>query len=88
MPDAGKKLPAWLQGPVGALQVLIRPEQTSVRRILLRNSYLEAQVSGEATPRRFERVDATLRLGRGYTSIDLDLHGTHPICTGYCLFFG
>ena len=46
-----------------------------MRRVLLRNSYVEAQVAGEATPRRFERVDATLRLGRGYTSIDLDLHG-------------
>ncbi|KAK9862508.1 hypothetical protein WJX84_009406 [Apatococcus fuscideae] len=73
-PAIGKKLPAWLHGPVGALQSLIHPEQTSVRRICLRNSYVEATVAGEATPRRFERVDATLRLGRGYTSIDLDLH--------------
>ena len=60
---------------MGALQKLVHPEQTSVRRIVIRDGQLQATVAGEATPRRFEHVDATLRLGRGYSSIHLDLHG-------------
>ncbi len=45
----------------------------ALETLRVRGAKVDLWVAGEAAPRRFEQVDATVRLGRGYHTLALDL---------------
>lgn len=45
----------------------------ALETLRVRGAKVDLWVAGEAAPRRFEQADATVRLGRGYHTLALDL---------------
>lgn len=53
----------------------LRPPEVAIDTLALRQSEVNAWVAGETVPRHYEQVDAVLRLGTGYQSLQLDVSG-------------
>ncbi len=66
---------AWAAGKIAGLLSAWRPPQLALEALHVRNGDLWASLTGEAIPRHIQNVDLSLRLGRDYRSLTLDITG-------------
>ena len=69
---------AWAAGKIAGVLSAWHPPQLALEALHIRNGDLWASLTGEAIPRHIQNVDLSLRLGRDYRSLTLDITGAHP----------
>ena len=72
---ADARLQRWIGQYGGAVLAKLRPPEVVIDSLALRQSEVNAWVAGETVPRHYEQVNAVLRLGRDYQSLQLDVSG-------------
>ena len=66
----------WLQRKWAAARSQLKAPSVAVDTLFITQGHLRAHITGEAVPRHFEQVHMSLRLGRNYKSLAVDLQGT------------
>lgn len=72
--SAGVKV--WLQQKWAAARSQLKAPSVALDSVCITQGHLRAHITGEPVPRHFEQVHMSLRLGRDYKSLAIDLQGT------------
>ena len=70
----------WLQRKWAAARSQLKAPSVAVDTVSVTQGHLRAHITGEPVPRHFEQVHMSLRLGRNYKSLAIDLQGTAFAC--------
>ena len=73
----------WLQRKWAAARSQLKAPSVAVDTVSITQGHLRAHITGEAVPRHFEQVHMSLRLGRNYKSLAVDLQGTALPCSAW-----
>lgn len=66
----------WLQQKWAAARSQLKAPSVALDSVCITQGHLRAHITGEPVPRHFEQVHMSLRLGRDYKSLAIDLQGT------------
>ena len=73
----------WLQRKWAAARSQLKAPSVAVDTVSITQGHLRAHITGEPVPRHFEQLHMSLRLGRNYKSLAVDLQGTAFPCSAW-----